>query len=63
LQPRHFEVAKVIHTASTTHAQLSEEELVAAGVTPDQIRLSIGFEDAEDLIYDLEQALTKAAQV
>ncbi|KAF1085156.1 Methionine gamma-lyase [Sporotomaculum syntrophicum] len=53
----------VIHPASTTHSQLSEEELVAASVTPDQIRLSIGIEDAGDLIYDLEQALAKAAQV
>ncbi|CDX04421.1 O-acetylhomoserine sulfhydrylase [Desulfitobacterium sp. LBE] len=51
----------VIHPASTTHAQLSEEDLVAAGVTPDMVRLSIGIEDAEDLIYDLEQALRKAA--
>lgn len=51
----------VIHPASTTHAQLSEEDQKAAGVTPDQIRLSIGIEDAEDLIYDLEQALNKAS--
>lgn len=47
----------VIHPASTTHAQLSEEEQKAAGVTPDMIRLSIGIEDVEDLIYDLDQAL------
>jgi len=52
----------VIHPASTTHSQLSEEELIVAGVTPDQIRLSIGIEDVEDLIYDLDQALAKAAQ-
>lgn len=52
----------VIHPASTTHAQLSEEELIAAGVTPDQIRLSIGIEDVEDLIFDLDQALAQAAQ-
>lgn len=52
----------VIHPASTTHSQLSPEELKAAGVTPDQIRLSIGIEDADDLIYDLDQALKKAAQ-
>lgn len=49
----------VIHPASTTHSQLSGEELVAAGVTPDQIRLSIGIEDVEDLIFDLDQALEK----
>lgn len=52
----------VIHPASTTHSQLSEQELLDAGVTPDQIRLSIGIEDAEDLIYDLDQALKKAAE-
>jgi len=52
----------VIHPASTTHSQLSGEELIAAGVTPDQIRLSIGIEDVEDLIFDLDQALTKAAR-
>lgn len=53
----------VIHPASTTHAQLSEEDQKAAGVTPDQIRLSIGIEDADDLIYDLEQALKRSAEV
>lgn len=52
----------VIHPASTTHSQLSGEELITAGVTPDQIRLSIGIEDVEDLIFDLDQALTKAAR-
>nr|WP_321466466.1 O-acetylhomoserine aminocarboxypropyltransferase/cysteine synthase family protein [uncultured Desulfobulbus sp.] len=46
-----------IHPASTTHSQLSEEELRASGVTPDMIRLSIGLEDAEDLFWDLDQAL------
>lgn len=50
----------VIHPASTTHQQLSEADQKAAGVTPDMIRLSIGIEDAEDLIYDLDQALNKA---
>lgn len=49
----------VIHPASTTHAQLSEESQIAAGVTPDLIRLSIGIEDPEDIIADLEQALGK----
>jgi O-acetylhomoserine (thiol)-lyase len=52
----------VIHPATTTHSQLSEEEQRAAGVTPDQIRLSIGIEDADDLIYDLDQALIKALE-
>ena len=50
----------VIHPASTTHSQLTEEEQKMAGVTPDQIRLSIGIEDAEDLIFDLDNALQKA---
>ncbi|MBK1810061.1 homocysteine synthase [Clostridium sp. YIM B02505] len=49
----------VIHPASTTHAQLNEEQQFSAGVTPDLIRLSIGIEDADDLIYDLDQALNK----
>ncbi|HYE81317.1 MAG TPA: homocysteine synthase [Clostridia bacterium] len=49
----------VIHPASTTHAQLSEADQRLAGVSPDMIRLSIGIEDAEDLIWDLDQALRK----
>lgn len=50
----------VIHPASTTHAQLNAEEQKLAGLTPDLIRLSIGIEDVEDLIWDLDQALHKA---
>ena len=46
-----------IHPASTTHQQLSEEEQKAAGVTPDFIRLSIGIEDVDDIIADIDQAL------
>ncbi len=53
----------VIHPASTTHSQLSEQDQKDAGVTPDQIRLSIGIEDVEDLIDDLEQALQKTILV
>lgn len=52
----------VIHPASTTHLQLGEEEQKAAGVTPDMIRLSVGIEDADDLIADLDQALKKATE-
>lgn len=52
----------VIHPSSTTHSQLTEEEQRGAGVTPDMIRLSIGIEDIEDLIYDLDQALNKAVK-
>jgi O-acetylhomoserine (thiol)-lyase len=47
----------VIHPASTTHEQLSEEEQLAAGVTPDFVRLSIGIEDIDDITSDLSQAL------
>ena len=47
----------VIHPASTTHRQLSDEELVAAGIGPGTIRLSVGIEDAADLIWDLENGL------
>jgi O-acetylhomoserine (thiol)-lyase len=52
----------VIHPASTTHQQLTVEEQAATGVTPDFIRLSVGIEDVEDIIADLNQALAKAAQ-
>ena len=50
----------VIHPASTTHRQLSEEEQIKAGVTPDMVRLSIGIEDIDDILWDLDQALQKA---
>jgi len=50
----------VIHPASTTHSQLSEEELVQAGISAELVRLSIGLESAQDLIADLEQALSFA---
>jgi len=49
-----------IHPASTTHQQLSSEEQLATGVTPDFIRLSIGIEHIDDIIADIEQALKKA---
>lgn len=47
----------VIHPASTTHQQLDEESQRSAGVSPDMIRLSIGIETIDDLLYDLDQAL------
>jgi O-acetylhomoserine (thiol)-lyase len=50
----------IIHPASTTHRQLSDEQKVAAGAGPDVVRLSIGIEDVADIIADLEQALDKA---
>ncbi|HVR45909.1 MAG TPA: O-acetylhomoserine aminocarboxypropyltransferase/cysteine synthase family protein [Candidatus Binatia bacterium] len=53
----------VIHPASTTHSQLSDDELRNAGVEPEAVRLSVGLEDVEDLIWDLDQALRSAAPV
>ncbi len=50
----------VIHPASTTHQQLSEDEQRASGVTPDFIRMSVGIEDVNDIIADIDQALAKA---
>ena len=50
----------VIHTASTTHRQLTEEQQIAAGSAPNVVRISIGIEDPEDLIADLKQALSAA---
>ncbi len=49
-----------IHPATTTHSQLSEDQQKQGGITPDLIRLSIGLEDIEDIIWDLKQALNKA---
>ena len=50
----------VIHPASTTHRQLSEEDQIKAGVGPDMIRLSIGIEDIDDILWDLDQALAQS---
>jgi len=52
----------VIHPASTTHAQLTESQLLEAGVLPGLVRISVGIEDADDIIYDLDQALTTATE-
>ncbi|MBL8167220.1 MAG: homocysteine synthase [Acidobacteria bacterium] len=52
----------VIHPASTTHSQLTEEEQASTGVTPGLIRLSVGIEDIRDIIADLDQALRATAQ-
>ncbi|MBL6691391.1 MAG: O-acetylhomoserine aminocarboxypropyltransferase/cysteine synthase [Pseudomonadales bacterium] len=51
----------IIHPASTTHRQLTEEEQVAAGVSPDMIRISVGIESIDDILWDIDQAL-KASQ-
>lgn len=49
-----------IHPASTTHSQLTEDQLETAGITPDFIRLSVGIEDIDDILWDLDQALAAA---
>ena len=49
----------VLHPASSTHRQLTDEQLIAGGITPDLIRFSVGIEDAEDIIADISQALEK----
>ena len=51
----------VIHPASTTHRQLSPEQQIASGVPPDLIRLSVGLESLDDILWDLDQALSKAS--
>jgi len=51
----------VIHPASTTHQQLSDEDLASGGVSADMVRLSVGLEDSDDILWDLDQALEKAS--
>jgi O-acetylhomoserine (thiol)-lyase len=51
-----------IHPASTTHSQLTVDEMFTAGVSPDFIRLSVGLEDLDDILWDLDQALSAAAK-
>jgi len=53
----------VIHPASTTHQQLTDEQLETAGVGADMVRLSVGLEDLDDILWDLDQALAKAQAV
>jgi O-acetylhomoserine (thiol)-lyase len=52
----------VIHPASTTHRQMSEEQQIGAGVPPDLVRLSVGLETLDDILWDLDQALDKATR-
>jgi O-acetylhomoserine (thiol)-lyase len=52
----------VIHPASTTHQQLTDEQQLAAGISKDMIRMSVGIEDGEDIIWDLDQALSASQQ-
>ena len=52
----------VLHPASTTHQQLTAEQLREGGVRPDLVRISVGIEDVEDILWDLDQALTAATK-
>ena len=52
----------IIHPASTTHAQLTEQQLIDGGVAPGLVRISVGIEDPDDIVYDLDQALTIATK-
>lgn len=52
----------IIHPASTTHRQMSDEEQIKAGVSPDMIRMSVGIESIDDLLWDIDQALHKATK-
>jgi O-acetylhomoserine (thiol)-lyase len=51
----------IIHSASTTHRQLTEEQQIKAGAAPNVVRVSIGIEDVADIIADLDQALAKVS--
>ena len=53
----------VIHPASTTHRQLNEDEQLRAGVTPDMVRMSVGLETLDDILWDIDQALEKSQKV
>jgi O-acetylhomoserine (thiol)-lyase len=52
----------IIHPASTTHRQMSDEDQLKAGVTPDMVRMSVGIETLEDILWDIDQALAQAAK-
>jgi O-acetylhomoserine (thiol)-lyase len=50
----------IIHPASTTHRQMSDEDQRKAGVTPDMVRMSVGIESIDDILWDIDQALTES---
>jgi O-acetylhomoserine (thiol)-lyase len=52
----------IIHPASTTHRQMSDEDQLKAGVTPDMVRMSVGIESLDDILWDIDQALTESAK-
>ncbi len=53
----------IIHPASTTHRQMSDEDQLKAGVTPDMVRMSVGIEAIDDILWDIDQALSAAAKI
>ena len=50
----------ILHPASTTHSQLTDEQMRAGAVSPDMVRISVGLEDLDDILYDLDRALEAA---
>ena len=50
----------ILHPAATTHSQLNDEQLAAGGVTPEMVRISVGLEDLDDILHDLDRALEAA---
>ena len=52
----------VIHPASTTHRQMEEADQIKAGVTPDMVRMSVGIETLDDILWDIDQALSASAR-
>jgi O-acetylhomoserine (thiol)-lyase len=52
----------IIHPASTTHRQMSDQDQLKAGITPDMIRMSVGIESLDDILWDIDQALSLAAK-
>jgi O-acetylhomoserine (thiol)-lyase len=52
----------VIHPASTTHRQMEEADLIKAGVTPDMVRMSVGIETLDDILWDIDQALNESTK-
>jgi O-acetylhomoserine (thiol)-lyase len=52
----------IIHPASTTHRQMSDEDQLKAGVTPDMVRMSVGIESIDDILWDIDQSLNEAGK-
>ena len=52
----------IIHPASTTHRQMSDEDQLKAGVTPDMVRMSVGIESLDDILWDIDKALSASAK-